>query len=99
MKLSRTEIEQVLQALRPNETAQSAGKAHLHLVGGKKSAKPSKQDVDRIKQICEMIAAMPEVRPERLVEVIDAVEHGDYDPSSLDVAEKMLGRILADKIK
>ena len=99
MKLSRTEIEQVLQALRPSDAAPSTGKSHLHLVGGKSSAKPSKQDVERIKQICEMIAVMPDVRPDRLVEVIDAVEHGDYDPSALDVAEKMLGRILADQIK
>ena len=101
MKLSREQIEQVLQALRAGSDRDQIGeeRPRLHLVGKPAPRTVSDRDVARVKQICGVIAAMPEVRSDRLTELVAAVEHGDYDPSALDVAEKMLGRLLADKLK
>lgn len=101
MKLSRTEIEQVLQALQSEGPEPARPGRHLHVVGERtrKRPAPSARDVDRVREICGIIAAMPDVRPDRLSELMRAVEHGEYDPAAIEVAEKMLGRIMADKLK
>jgi negative regulator of flagellin synthesis FlgM len=53
----------------------------------------------RMRELCRMIADMPDVRPDRLAEVMDAINSGEYDPSATEVAEKMLGRIIADRLR
>jgi len=49
--------------------------------------------------MCEMISGLPDVRAERVAEVMAAMEKGDYSPSSIEVAEKMLGRLIADRLR
>ena len=100
MKISREQIEQVLQALQVGTGGDAASEApKLQVVGSTRAVRAARRDAERVKQICAMIAALPEVRPDRLSQLVSAVEHGDYDPSALDVAEKILGRIMADRLK
>lgn len=98
MKLSREQIEQVLLELRHSE-ANDRLSERLHLVGKPASAGVSPRDVERVRRICNIIAALPDVRPDRVAELVYAVEHGEYEPTDIDVAEKMLGRMMADKLK
>lgn len=53
----------------------------------------------RMRELCRMIAELPDVRPERLAEVLEAMNGGEYDPPAVEVAEKMLGRIIADRLR
>ncbi len=98
LKISRSQIDQVLNSLSAPSPA-TAGKPRLHAVGGTKDQVAMSRDAERIRDICKMIADMPEVRPERLAELVASVDRGEYNPSALDVAEKMLGRLIADKLK
>ena len=42
---------------------------------------------------------VPEVRAERVKEISEALERGDYRVNAEDVADKMVGRLLADRLK
>lgn len=97
MQISRSQIEQVLQALA--DAGHTTGTTRPKL----KAIKPCTDDApgspDKTAEICELIASLPEVRPERLAEVAASLASGKYDPTSVEIAEKLLGRALADRLK
>lgn len=50
-------------------------------------------------QIFQAIKAMPDVRQEKVQEIANKIAQGDYSVDAREVAEKMLGRMLADNIE
>jgi negative regulator of flagellin synthesis FlgM len=50
-------------------------------------------------QIYQAIKAMPEVREDKVKELSERIERGDYSVDAKEVAEKMLGRIMADRLR
>jgi len=100
VKISRTQIDQVLQALAAGQSTAASGQRRLRPVG-----RPGGDEVElsraseKMRQMCEMISGLPDVRAERVAEVMAAMEKGDYSPSSIEVAEKMLGRLIADRLR
>jgi hypothetical protein len=98
VQISHSQIEQVLHALAEAKAGQPRGKPKLTTVqpGGKS---PGGLPDEKIRQICRLIAAMPDTREDRLSEVMEALASGNYDPSSIEVAEKLLGRALADRLR
>ncbi|OGS70659.1 MAG: hypothetical protein A2Y96_02980 [Firmicutes bacterium RBG_13_65_8] len=98
MQISHSQIEQVLHALAEAKAGHSRGKAKLKTVrpGGES---PGGLSDEKIREICRLIAAMPDTREDRLSEVMEALASGKYDPSSIEVAEKLLGRALADRLR
>lgn len=97
LQISRSQIDQVLQALA--EAGHGAGNSKPRL----KAVRPGSSEVlsspDKTAQLCEMIASLPEVRPERLAEIAASLRSGEYDPTAVEIAEKLLGRALADRLK
>ncbi|MGB4505437.1 MAG: flagellar biosynthesis anti-sigma factor FlgM [Syntrophaceticus sp.] len=49
-------------------------------------------------KLCEAVLQTPEVREDRVQEIKDALEKGEYDVSADKVAEKMLGQFLVDRL-
>jgi len=54
-------------------------------------------EVSRVRNY--LIKEVPDVRSERVQEISQALERGEYRVSSADVADKMIGRLLADRLK
>jgi len=52
-----------------------------------------------MRNLCQLIKEMPDTRPERLTEVVSALDRGVYSPSADEVAEQMLGRLIADRLR
>lgn len=47
----------------------------------------------------EMCKSVPELRPERVEEIKAALAAGEYRVAAADVAEMIIGRSIADKLK
>ncbi len=50
-------------------------------------------------QIYQAIKAMPDVREDKVRELSEKIAQGNYSVDAKEVAEKMLGRIMADRIR
>lgn len=50
-------------------------------------------------QIYQAIRAMPEVREDKVKELAERIAQGDYSVDAREVAEKMLGRLMADRLR
>jgi negative regulator of flagellin synthesis FlgM len=50
-------------------------------------------------QLLQKLKSMPEVREEKVAELTARIEAGEYAVDAKDIAEKMLGRTLADRLR
>jgi negative regulator of flagellin synthesis FlgM len=50
-------------------------------------------------QIYQAIKALPDVREDKVRELSDKIAQGNYSVDAKEVAEKMLGRLMADRIR
>ncbi|MEW6723402.1 MAG: flagellar biosynthesis anti-sigma factor FlgM [Bacillota bacterium] len=101
MKISGNQIDRLLriyaqQGTRENsspaKTAGAAGQAPVDKVTLSERAR-------EIQHFRELVSRLPEVRQEKVEEIMQAISDGRYQVSSADVAEKLLGRLLADKAR
>ncbi len=51
------------------------------------------------RKVKEVISKLPEVRTDKVEELKKQVAEGAYKPKSEDIAEKLLGRILGDRVR
>jgi negative regulator of flagellin synthesis FlgM len=56
----------------------------------------SQVDVERVKEIA---CALPEIREDKVLELRQKIESGTYDVAPDEIADKILGRLIADSIK
>lgn len=98
MIISFKQVQQVMQ---------SYGKQGNQLNKGKveKTAKSSKLDeinlstqAQVVQTARQVIDGLPDVRAEKVAQIKEAVKCGSYNISGEDVAEKMVGRTLVDKL-
>lgn len=99
MKLSRTQIELALEAVRAQSRAAVASRPQLYLVAGHQTETTLSGATARMRSLCQLIKDLPDTRPERLAEVVSALDRGVYSPSADEVAEQMLGRLIADRLR
>lgn len=98
MIISRSQIGQTLQAYadqlrgRPSPAEPPRRKAgHDKVVLSPEAA--------RLSEACRLLKSVPEVRADRVNEVSQAIARGEYRVSGQDIAEKLCGRLLVDRIK
>ena len=100
MKISHGQIDGLLKAY-----AQQAQRAKAD--AGAQPAETRTLGVDKltlsdrmreIQMVREAVARTPDIRSERVQELSKAVADGKYEVKSEDIAGKMLGRALADKL-
>jgi len=100
MQISSKQIANVLRAVSEQVRAERTGRASKSdstapsgdrtLISGQGS------DITRFKNI---LSRIPDVREDRIAELAEKIASGQYKPSSMDIAEKMLVRELADRLK
>ena len=88
MQLSDREIQNTLDLLKKK---QSMGEEEA-------SAVLSAEEIEGIQQVVRRIDEMPPVRQDRVEKVRRALESSSYNVSGDDVAKKLIGRIISDKL-
>jgi len=88
MQLSDREIQNTLDLLKKQKSAGDAEMTSL-----------SAEELQGIQGVIEQIGDMPEVRKDRIDKLKRAIESSSYNVTGDDVAKKLIGRILSDKIR
>lgn len=100
MMISRTQIGQILKVYRTQGLVQPSKQA-----GDLSGAAPVKDDVslsfsqDDLKKVKELVDKLPDVRLEKVESIAREVQSGTYKVDAREVADKMMGRLLADRLK
>jgi negative regulator of flagellin synthesis FlgM len=81
-----------------NKVAKSQRAAEVAPAGKKDEVILSTQ-AQEFGQIYQAIKAMPEVREDKIRELSERIAQGNYSVDAKEVAEKMLGRIMADRMR
>lgn len=101
VRISRQEIENVYRLYRV-ENPRSVREVSRRATPGAKVAGDQVTISSRARLIQELkqrVAAEPEVREEKVAEVREAIQQGTYKVTGREIAEKMLGRTLADRLR
>lgn len=99
MMISKIQVDQVLKVYKTNKSlgAQSAVENVSHNNRQDEIGLSfTKEDIEKIK---ELVRKMPDVREDLIAPISKKVESGEYSVESNAIAEKMMGRLLADKIR
>ncbi|HHY34958.1 MAG TPA: flagellar biosynthesis anti-sigma factor FlgM [Firmicutes bacterium] len=101
MMISRAQINQILKVYRTSSTGKLSPSARPDELpaGGLPDAlsiSVSPQDVSMVKSVIKNI---PEVREEKVREISRRLREGTYHVEPEEVAEKLLGRLMADKLR
>lgn len=99
MRIQRAQIGQIIKAYKAQSSSQTAPTGS---VSSKSISSDSirlsfnQADLDRVQ---EQVTALPSLRLDRVKELEQAVRDGTYEADPTEVADRMLGRMLADKIR
>lgn len=100
MKISQGQIDGLLKAYAQQAQRTKAGAAsqqtETRTLGVDKLALSDR--MREIQMVRDAVMRAPDVRSDKVQELAKTVADGKYNVKSEDVAEKMLGRSLADKI-
>ena len=97
--ISKIQVDQVLKVYKTNKSlgAQSAVESVSHNNRQDEIGLSfTKEDIEKIK---ELVRKMLDVREDLIAPISKKVESGEYSVESNAIAEKMMGRLLADKIR
>jgi flagellar biosynthesis anti-sigma factor FlgM len=98
--ISGTQINQVLKVYKAQGMVRSLSSGSQGGTGSvtKDDVKlsVSAQDMDRVREI---VQKLPDIRYERVKPITDRIAAGTYTVDPNDIADKLLGRLLADKIR
>lgn len=88
MQISDREIQNTLDLLKRQE---SMREEDSHVL--------TEEEVEGVRAVARQIAESPEVRQERVEKLKKALESSSYTVTGDDVAKKLIGRIITDKIR
>ena len=102
MKISREQINREFNSILPSPVERTAGKGTVEaaVIRAEKSSDSVRlsTNTEEFKRAVEAVKRAPEVRKDRVEELKKAIAEGRYKIDSMAVAEKMLGRILVDRL-
>jgi negative regulator of flagellin synthesis FlgM len=88
MQLSDREIQNTLDLLRKKQ-----------MMGEDEAATTlSDEEIEDIQQVVKKLDEMPPIRQERVEKVRRALESSSYNVTGDEVAKKLIGRIISDKL-
>jgi len=97
--ISRTQLNKILRVYKTQKTYRIFSKDSGTSVGSEKDRVKlsfSAKDVERVK---ELVQKMPDIRYEKVKDIAEKVATGSYSVDPKDVADKMLARLFADRIR
>lgn len=96
MRISRSQVEAVIRSYMDRTQARSTGSESASRQGGDKvSVSDDARQVDRWVKLAR---ALPDIRSAEFNRLRSELASGTYNPSSEDVAQKILERLLTDRI-
>lgn len=97
MKISHGQIQSVIKAY-----ARPAGRNSIRDKKGPPAAREDQLVLSRVSRemrlAMETVARWPEIREDKVKEIQTALATGNYEVSGEQIAEKILGRALVDKL-
>lgn len=99
MIISNNQVQSLLaQYLKQDAKLTPAKKEDISKAGRENKEKSVTEDVRAYSAAKEMIRELPDIREDRLVDIQKHVKLGTYEITDEEVAEKMIGRSLVDKL-
>lgn len=96
MKISSREVQMVTRLYRAQKQNRPTRlDANTDRGADKVTLSPESQEIQAIKRYLD---SLPDVREEKVKALKQAIQAGTYRVSSRQIAEKLVGRLLADKI-
>ncbi|PKQ28617.1 MAG: hypothetical protein CVT63_01865 [Candidatus Anoxymicrobium japonicum] len=88
MQLSDREIQNTLDLLKKKEK----------MGEGKEAILLSEKEIKGIQEVVKQIDSVPEVRKDKVQKIKKAIESSSYDVTGDDIAKKLVGRMISDKL-
>lgn len=98
MIISRSQIGQTVQAYADQLRGRPASDTPPRRKAGQDKVVLS-PEAARLAEARRLLKSIPEVRADRVSEVSQAIARGEYRVSGQEIAEKLCGRLLVDRIK
>ena len=98
MMISKAQIQQVIKQYGDNLTVRKTEKSGS--VSGKQRADEVtiSREALSTQQVRKYMQEIPDVRTERVLDLQARIQSGTYDVSGEDIAEKIIGRSIVDRI-
>lgn len=97
--ISRTQIAQVLKVYEAQRTLKPENTRKAASSESTKDGVSLSFDSKDIEKIQELVKKLPDIREDVVARIAREVNSGTYRRDSREVAEKLLGRLVADKIR
>lgn len=99
MQISATEVARLLVA--KGTTLTRTGNAEIDFVEITPDSLPKtcEPDAEEVARVMETMAIVPDVREDIVMELKERIENGEYNVSGADIADMMLRRMKADRIR
>lgn len=100
MMISRAQIGQILKVYKTQGMLQPLGKAEEVPYGTRVRDDISLSfSQDDLKKVRELVDKLPDIRLDKVESIAREIEAGTYGVDARQVADKMMGRLLADRLK
>jgi negative regulator of flagellin synthesis FlgM len=96
--ISNAQIQQVLKQYGDNSTAKKTEKSGGTAAVQRADAVILSQEALNVHQLQKSLRDIPEVRVDRIRTLVEQVESGTYNVSGEEIAEKIIGRIIVDRL-
>ncbi|HCE00871.1 MAG TPA: hypothetical protein DER07_07485 [Armatimonadetes bacterium] len=98
MRISDEQVKKVLASAKEARSSESA-EAYYHPVIGQISKPVAKEeDVELVRELTEKVKQMPD-REDLIADLRARIAAGQYNPSGEEIAEAMIRRAIADRIR
>ncbi len=96
MQISEEQVQKAMKFLKESRGGKTGGKKKTRSVKKKAIDPETKAAHDRAKS---EIDKLPEIREKRVKKVKEELESSEYEVTECEIAKKMLGRAISDKIE
>lgn len=98
MIISGKQVQSVMKAYTDQNKVSKSQKAQGTSPVSQKDEVILSSQAQEVGQLYQAIRALPEVREDKVREISEKIAQGTYDVDAQAVAEKMMGRIIADRL-
>ena len=88
MQLSDREIQNTIDLLKRKD-----------LLSEEEASSLSAEDLEAVREVVRRIEELPEIREDKVERVRKALSSSSYNITGKDIAKKLIGRIISDKLR
>lgn len=99
MIISSKQIQNVMKTYADQNKVAKSPRPQPGLAASRKDEVILSPEAQEFGHIYQAIKALPDVRADKIREISERIAHGNYSVEAREVAEKMLGRAVADLMR